>query len=44
MAFCGMECIDVTDDVMKILGIYFSYNQKIEQEKNLKYLKIMEKK
>ena len=34
MAFCGMECIDLTDDVIKILGIYFSYNKKIEQEKN----------
>ena len=31
MALCGM---DLTDDVIKILGIYFSYNKKIEQEKN----------
>ena len=30
----GMECIDLTDGVIKILGIYFSYNKKIEQEKN----------
>ena len=29
-----MECIDLTDDVTKILGIYFSYNKEIEQEKN----------
>ena len=33
MAFCGMGCIDLADDVIKILGIYFSYNKKIEQEK-----------
>ena len=27
-----MECIDLTSDVIKILGIYFSYNKKLEQE------------
>ena len=31
MALCGT---DLTEDVIKILGIYFSYNKKIEQEKN----------
>ena len=30
-----MECIDLTDCVIKILRIYFSYNKKLEQEKNL---------
>ena len=34
MALCRMECIDLTDDVIKILGIYFSCNKKLEQEKN----------
>ena len=34
MELCGMECIDLTSDVIKILGIYFSYNKKLEQEKN----------
>ena len=34
MALCGMECIDLTSDVIKILGIYFSYNKKLLQEKN----------
>ena len=29
----GMHCIDLTEDVIKILGIYFSYNKKLEQEK-----------
>ena len=30
MAFCVMECIDLTDDVIK----EFSYNKNLEQEKN----------
>ena len=34
MALCGMECIDLTSDIIKILGIYFSSNKKLEQEKN----------
>ena len=35
MALCGIECIELTDDVRKILSIYFSYNKKFEQEKNV---------
>ena len=35
MALCGMDFIDLTKDVIKTLGIYFSYNKKLEQEKNL---------
>ena len=35
MALCGMECIHLTDDIIKILGIYFSYNEKLERERNL---------
>ena len=31
---CGMECVDLTKHSVKILGIYFSYNKKIENEKN----------
>ena len=34
MALCGMDCIDLTEDVIKVLGIYFSYNKKLEQEQN----------
>ena len=34
MTLCGMDCIDLTEDVIKILGIYSSYNKKLEQEKN----------
>ena len=29
-----MRCIDVRNLAIKILGIYFSYNQKIKGEKN----------
>ena len=46
MALCGMDCIDLMEDVIKILGIYFSYNKKLKQEKNflnhiVKILKIV---
>ena len=34
MALSGMDCIDLTEDVLKNLGIYFSYNKKLVQEKN----------
>ena len=34
MALYGMDCTDLTEDVIKLLGIYFSYNKKLEQEKN----------
>ena len=34
MALSGMKCIDLTDDVIKILGIFFFYNKKLEQQKN----------
>ena len=35
MALCGMDCSDLTEDVIKFLGIYLSYNKKLEQEKNV---------
>ena len=34
VALCGMVCIDVMKDIITILGIYLSYNKKLEQEKN----------
>ena len=34
MALCGMEYIDLTEDLTEIFGIYFPYNKKLEQEKN----------
>ena len=34
MAVCGMKCIDLTNDFIKILGTCFSYNEKLKKEKN----------
>ena len=31
---CGMRCIDLNIDLIKILGIHFSYNKKLKEEKN----------
>ena len=31
VALCVVKCIDLTE----LLGIYFSYNKKLEQEKNI---------
>ena len=31
---CGMECIDLIKNLAKTLRIHFSYNKKIEIEKN----------
>ena len=30
MALCGIECTDLTEDVIKILVIYLSYSKKLE--------------
>ena len=38
---CGMGCKDLTKDSVKILGIHFSYNQKIESEEN--FIKLIKK-
>ena len=34
IAPCKMDCIDLTEEVTKNLGIYFTYNKKLEQKKN----------
>ena len=31
---CGMRCIDLNIDTLKILGTHFSYNEKLKEEKN----------
>ena len=33
MAVCGIKCIDVTTDTKKILGVHFSYDQKLQLQK-----------
>ena len=39
VAVCGMRCIDLCNEAIKILGNYFSYNSRIKQEYN--FLKIV---
>ena len=41
MELCGMKCIDLTNNSVKILGIHFSYNKKIENEEN--FIKLIKK-
>ena len=41
MEFCGMECVDLIKNSVKILGIDFSYNKKIENEEN--FIKLIKK-
>ena len=33
MAVCGMRCMDLNSDMLKILGTNFSYNKKLKEEK-----------
>ena len=43
MELCGMECIDLTKNSVKNLGIHFSYNKKIEDEQSfIKAIKKLE--
>ena len=34
MALSGMQCISLNEQTVKIRGIQFSYNKKLEEEKN----------
>ena len=34
MALFGMQCISLNEQTVKIWGIQFSYNKKLEEEKN----------
>ena len=34
VAVCGMKCIDLCNDTIKITGIHFSHNKKKRNEKN----------
>ena len=33
-AVCGVECVNLLTNAIKILIIYLSYNKKLENEKN----------
>ena len=39
LAVCGMKCINLTIDTIKILGIHFSYNELIAREQEKKVSK-----
>ena len=34
VAVCGMRCLDLKNDTLKILGTHFSYNEKLKEERN----------
>ena len=34
LALYGMECVNLNDDIIKILGICYSYNKKLENKKD----------
>ena len=35
VAVCGMRCVDLKNDTLKILGTHFCYNEKLKEEKKL---------
>ena len=41
MELCGMKCIDLIKNSVKILGMHFSYDKKIENEEN--FIKLIKK-
>ena len=34
VALCGMKCVDLTAESIKILGVHFSYNKKLQNDLN----------
>ena len=37
VALCGMRSIDLVSNTVKILGLYYSYNEKLEIQENFKW-------
>ena len=37
VALCGMRCIDLVSNTVEILGLYYSYNEKLEIQENFKW-------
>ena len=35
-ALCGMRCVNLYEDTIKILGIHYSYNKQLENDENFK--------
>ena len=36
VAFCSMRCIDLVSNIVKISGIYYSYNDELKNQENFK--------
>ena len=36
VALSGMKCVNLNNKTVKIIGVHFSYNKNLEQDKNLK--------
>ena len=36
MAFCGVECVNLKNNTIKILGIHFPCNRRLENDGKLK--------
>ena len=34
VALCGMKCVNLSNETVKILGVHFSYNKNLEQDKH----------
>ena len=34
VALSGMKCVNLNNEIVKILGVHFSYNKNLEQDKN----------
>ena len=34
VALCGMKCVNLNKETVEILGVHFSYNKNLEQDKN----------
>ena len=43
MAVCGMRCIDLNFDRLKILGTHFSYNEKLKENNFYKIVTDMQR-
>ena len=38
VALCGMRCVNLSEDTIKILGIHYSYNKQLENDSFKKYV------
>ena len=33
MTVCGIKCVELTKDSVRILGVFYSYNEKLKMDK-----------